>query len=153
MPYAHYPKTIENLLFAWVWPRPPRKRGFLGSPSFAKRNLAKAKLKAGEEVVAYHDATSFTRIFGSIACDQPLEVTVDFANDECDDEGNPVSDANIAKLHYDAQALKQAYDPDKQAATGKYFTMIFGRWLRVTVKNTGSKDAKLLRVFARGSVF
>ncbi len=103
--------------------------------------------------MAYHDAQPFTRFYGSIASDQPLEVTITFSNDEVDDEGRSISDENIAKLHYDAEALRQLYDPKKQGASGKYFVTIFGHWIRVEVKNAGDAPTKQLRVYVRGSVF
>jgi hypothetical protein len=158
VPLTHYPKTAENLVFAWVQPRPPGvapeegKPDFLGIP-FSERNLFKDPIGAGESVVAYHDAQPFTRFYGSIASDQSLEVTITFSNDEVDDAGRPVSDDNIAKLHYDAEALRQLYDPKKQGPSGKYFVTIFGHWIRVEVKNTGDAPTKDLRVYVRGSVF
>lgn len=158
MPLTHYPKTAENLVFAWVQPRPadvPHEEGkpdFLGIP-FSERNLFKDPIAAGESVVAYHDAQPFTRFYGSIASDQPLEVTITFSNDEVDDEGRSISDENIAKLHYDAEALRQLYDPKKQGPSGKYFVTIFGHWIRVEVKNAGDAPTQQLRVYVRGSVF
>lgn len=103
--------------------------------------------------MSYHDAQPFTRFMGSIAADQRLEVTFTFANDEVDARGDYVTDETISTLNYDAEALKQLYDPGKQAATGKYFVTIFGRWLRVEVKNVGDKPTEKLRVYVRGSVF
>ena len=88
-----------------------------------------------------------------MASDQLLEMTLSFSNEETDVAGNYVTDENIMTLHYDAEGLKQAYEPVKQAATGKYLCMIFGRYLRVEVKNVGSKPTSELRVFVRGSVF
>lgn len=102
---------------------------------------------------AYHDAQPFTRFYGSVAADQPLEVSIAFSNEETDADGYYVNDDNIASLHYDAEALKQLYDPAKQAQTGKWFATIFGRYLRVEVKNVGTKPTSNLRVFVRGSVF
>ncbi len=112
-----------------------------------------APIEPGKSVVAYQDAQNFTRFYGSIACDQPLEVTFSFSNEEVDGLGEPVSDETIAHLHYDAEALKQLYDPTKQGPSGKYFVTIFGRWLRVEVKNVGKATTQNLRVFVRGSVF
>lgn len=153
MPFTHYPKLTWNLLAAWVQPAPPRKPGFLGQPAFADLNRFAEPLKPGDTVVSYHDAQPFTRFMGSIAADQKLEVTFTFANDEVDDAGDFVTDESISKLHYDAEALKQLYDPAKQGASGKYFVTIFGRWLRVEVKNGGDKPTETLRVYVRGSVF
>jgi hypothetical protein len=47
----------------------------------------------------------------------------------------------------------QLYDPKKQGPTGKYFSMIFGRWIRVEAKNIGEAPTKQLRIYVRGSVF
>ena len=76
-----------------------------------------------------------------------------FSNDEVASDGHWVTDANIDKLHYDAEALKQLYDPKKQAQTGKFFVTIFGRFLRVEIKNVGESATKELRAYVRGSVF
>jgi hypothetical protein len=158
VPLTHYPKTAENLVFAWVQPRPPDvrpKKGlpdFLGRP-FSELNRFDKPIAPQQSVVGYHDAQPFTRFYGSIASDQPLEVTITFSNDEVDGEGRHVSDDNISKLRYDAEALRQLYDPNKQGPTGKYFVTIFGHWIRVEVKNVGEKPTGELRVYVRGSVF
>ena len=68
-------------------------------------------------------------------------------------DGRYVTDDNIASLNFDAEALKQMYEPAKQGPTGKYFCTIFGRYFRVQVKNVGTKPTDFLRVFVRGSVF
>jgi hypothetical protein len=158
MPLTHYPKTVENLVFAWVQPAPPDvtpKEGqpdFLGQP-FSDVNRFDKPIEPGQSVVGYHDAQPFTRFYGSIASDQPLEVSISFSNDEVAPDGQPVNDDNIKELHYDAEALRQLYDPQKQGATGKYFVTIFGHWIRIEIKNTGEKATEKLRVYVRGSVF
>lgn len=155
---THYPKTAENLVFAWVQP-PPRdvrpqkgRPDFLGRP-FSELNRFEKAIEPEQVVVGYHDAQPFTRFYGSIASDQPLEVTIVFSNDEVAADGCSVSDANISKLNYDAEALRQFYDPKKQGPTGKYFCTIFGHWIRVEIKNVGEKRTEMLRVYVRGSVF
>lgn len=153
MPYTHYPKNSFNLIFAWVQPAPPDQPPFFGQPRFATLNRFTAPLQVGQVVEAYHDAQPFTRFYGSVAADQPLEVALAFSNEETDAQGCYITDANIASLHFDAEALRQAYDPTKQGATGKWFATIFGRYLRVTVKNIGTAPTEALRVFVRGSVF
>jgi len=153
VPFTHYPKLAANVIFAWVQPAPPDAPGFLGQPAFSTLNRFVKPLEPNEVVVGYQEAQNFTRFYGSIASDQPLIVTFTFANDEVGPDGAPVSDETIAQLHYDAEALKQMYDPTKQAQTGKYFVTIFGRWLRVEVQNAGKKPTSELRVFVRGSVF
>ncbi len=82
-----------------------------------------------------------------------MEVTFSFSNDEVAEDGHYVTDENMSKLHYDAEALKIAYEPKKQSATGKYLVTIYGRWLRIDVKNVGDKPTEWMRVFVRGSVF
>lgn len=134
-------------------PRPADKLNFLNHPRFDRINLVKEPLPAGATVVAHHSAQNFTRFYGSIKCDQPLEILFEFSNDEVTDEGDWVTDASMSTLSYDAEALRLAYDPAKQAATGKYLVTIYGRWLRVQIKNTGSKPAEKMRVYVRGSVF
>lgn len=153
MAFTHYPKTDTNVIFAWVSPAPPDKPNFLNHPKFSTLNLLKAPIEPGKSVVAYHSAQNFTRFYGSLACDQPLEVCFTFSNDEVTEDGDWVTDENMKTLNYDAEALKQAYDPSKQAATGKYLVTIYGRWLRVEVKNVGSKPTSWMRVYVRGSVF
>lgn len=153
MPFTHYPKLAANVIFAWVQPPPPDQPNFLNMPRFAPLNRFEVPLEPGKTFVGYQDAQNFTRFYGSIASDQPLEVTFSFSNEEVAKDGHWITDANIADLRYDAEALKQLYEPKKQGASGKYFVTIFGRWLRVEVKNTGDKPTEMLRVFVRGSVF
>ncbi len=153
MPFTHYPKLAANVIFAWVQPAPPDQPGFLNQRRFKHFNRFEEPLQAGKTVVAYHEAQNFTRFYGSVASDQPLEVTFSFSNDEVAPDGTHVTDENLPTLSYDAEALKQAYDPAKQSQTGKFLVTIFGRWLRVEVKNVGAKPTSLLRVYVRGSVF
>lgn len=158
MPFSHYPKTVGNIVFAWVLPKPPDvglepgRPNVLGRP-FAELNRFEKDLAPNEILVGYHDAQPFTRFYGSIACDQPLDVSITFSNDEVDDQGRLVSDDNLDKLHYDAQGARQVYDPAKQEQSGKIFSMIFGRWIRVEIKNLGDKPPTFLRLYIRGSVF
>lgn len=153
MPFTHYPKLAANVIFAWVQPPPPDEKGFLNQPRFSSLNRFTKPLVPEQTVVGYQEAQNFTRFYGSIAADQKLEVTFTFSNDEVGPNGHPVSDESLPRLNYDAEALKQLYEPTKQGATGKYFVTIFGRWLRVEVKNVGDKPTERLRVFVRGSVF
>lgn len=158
MPLTHYPKTVENLVFAWVQPAPPDVAPREGLPDFLGRrfselNRFREPLEPGQVVVGYHDAQPFTRFYGSIASDQPLEISIVFSNDEVASDGQTVNDANIGSLHYDAEALRQLYDPKKQGPTGKYFVTIFGHWIRVEIKNMGAAPTEQLRVYVRGSVF
>jgi hypothetical protein len=158
VPLTHYPKNTENLVFAWVQPAPPDVRPKKGMPDFLGRSFSSVNrfdkpVEPQQSVVAFHDAQPFTRFYGSIGCDQPLEVTISFSNDEIDPEGRHISDGNLHALHYDAEALKQLYDPKKQGPTGKYFVTIFGHWIRVEIKNVGEKPTEQLRVYVRGSVF
>jgi len=158
MPFSHYPKTVWNIVFACVQPPPPDippekgKPNFLGLP-FSKLNRFRGPLEPGACLVGHHDAQPFTRFFGSIASDQPLEVSLTFSSDEVDAEGRHVSDQNIGRLHYDALGVRQTYDPTKQDQTGKIFSMIFGRWIRIEAKNVGKETPKFLRLYIRGSVF
>jgi hypothetical protein len=153
VPFTHYPKNAFNLIFAWVQPRPPVGKPFFGQPPFSTLNLFEKPLEPGAVVSAFHDAQPFTRFYGSVACDQPLEMTLSFSNEETDANGDYVTDDNIAGLNFDAEALKQMYEPTKQGPTGKYFCTIFGRYFRVQIKNVGPKPTEFLRVFVRGSVF
>lgn len=145
-------------MFAWVQPAPPDVSGdhegpdFLGRP-FSEMNRFQEPIGPGQVVVGYHDAQPFTRFYGTIYCTQPLEVSLSFSNDEVAADGRVVSDDNIDKLHYDGEALRQIYDPQKQGPTGKFFVTIYGRFLRVEIKNTGDAPTKELRTYVRGSVF
>lgn len=159
MPLTHYPKTTNNLVFAWVRPAPPAVPpredlpDFLGR-SFSEMNLWDKKVFGpGETARAFHDAQPFTRFYGSIACDQPLDISLVFSNEEVDARGLVVCDENIATLNYDAWGAHQSYDPKKQEQTGKIFSMIFGRWIRVEATNVGEAPPTFFRLFLRGSVF
>jgi hypothetical protein len=158
MPLTHYPKTSANLVFAWVQPPPPNVKpteglpDFLGRP-FSELNLWKEPLAPGKSVVGYHDAQPFTRFYGSAASSQKLEISLTFSNDEVDAKGHFVTDDNLGSLNYDALGLRQIYDPTYQEQTGRFFSMIFGRWIRIEIKNVGEAETALLRVFLRGSVF
>lgn len=158
IPFSHYPKTVNNLVFAWVQPAPPDvelERGlpnFLGG-KFSELNLFKEPIGPGQAAVGYHDAQPFTRFYGSVASNVALELTIMFSNDEVAADGRPVSDDNIGSLNYDAEALRLLYDPKKQGATGKFFCTIFGRFLRVEIKNTGDAPTEVIRAYVRGSVF
>lgn len=152
MPFTHYPKLVANVIFAWVQPPPPDKKNFLNQPRFKKLNRFREPLPPKKSVVAYHEAQNFTRFYGSIYADQPLEVTFSFSNDEVDDDGNWVTDNNLPSLHYDAEALKKAFDP-KKSGQGGFLVTIYGRWLKVEVTNVGDKPTEKMRVIVRGSVF
>jgi hypothetical protein len=158
MAFTHYPKTVKNVVLAWVQPPPPdvaREAGrpdFLGRP-FSELNRFREPVGPGGGVVGYHDAQPFTRFYGSVACSASLEVTISFSNDEVAPDGHWVTDDNISALHYDAEALKQLYDPQKAQQTSRFFVTIFGRWLRVGIKNVSETPTEFMRVFVRGSVF
>lgn len=158
MPFSHYPKTVGNVVLAWVQPAPPDvepdagRPDFIGQP-FSELNSFKEPIEPGASVVGYHDAQPFTRFYGTVASDQPLEVIISFSNDEVDADGHWVTDDNVDTLNYDGEALRLAYDPDKPAQSGKFFVTIYGRFLRVVVKNVGDHPTEELRVYVRGSVF
>jgi hypothetical protein len=158
VPLTHYPKTSDNLVFAWVQPPPPDaplREGlpdFLGRP-FSELNRFREPIAPGESVVGYHDAQPFTRFYGSLCCDQSLDVTLAFSNDEVDANGQLVCDESIDSLNYDALGVHQIYDPKKQEQTGKFFGLIFGRWIRFEIKNVGDEATTILRAYVRGSVF
>jgi uncharacterized protein (DUF3820 family) len=136
-----------------VQPIPLAGKRFHGQPDFTELNLLTKPLEPGDVVSAYHVAQPFTRFYGSLASDQPLEMTLAFSNEEVDVLGNYVTDENITTLNFDAEGLKQAYDPLRQGQTGKFFSTIYGRYIRVEVKNVGKQPTKFLRAFIRGSVF
>ena len=153
MGLSHYPKLVSNVLACWVQPPPPDRAHFFGQVRFKTLNRFEAPLEPQQSCVAHHDAQNFTRLYGSVFCDQPLEVVLSFSSDEVAPDGDWVRDENLPDLHYDAEALHQAYDPNKQAVTGKFFSTIYGRWLKMEVKNVGRAPTTEMRVFLRGSVF
>ena len=120
---------------------------------FSSVNRLWASLGPGESFVFCHEAQNFTRFFGSLASDQSLELVCAFSNDEVAPDGEPVADANISLLHYDAEALRQRFDPERPAVGGKFFVTIYGRWIRVVLSNVGSAPTAFLRAYVRGSVF
>ena len=112
-------------------------------------------LQPGASFVAYHSAQNFTRFFGSLASDQPLELGCSFSNDEVAPSGEAICDENLKDLFYDAEALHQAFDPTKPKINngGKFFITIFGRWICVELTNRGSAPTSVLRAYLRCSVF
>ena len=158
MPLTHYPKTSDNLVFAWVQPPPPDVApveglpDFLGRP-FSELNRFKDPIPPGGSVVGYHDAQPFTRFYGGVCADQKLDIALAFSNDEVASDGRVVRDDNISELNYDVLGVRQLYDPAKHEQTSKIFTMIFGRWIRIEIKNVGERETSLLRAVIRGSVF
>jgi hypothetical protein len=150
MPQTHYPKTENNIICAWVWPRPPVMPPFKASmPNFAATNLADRALAAGNTFVAHHSALGCTRLYTSFAADQPLEISFEFSNDEIGPDGSWVTDATLPLLNWDVLDAKTYKVGDHKGN----WILILGRWLRVTVKNTGTKSIKEMRVYCRGSVF
>jgi len=158
VPLSHYPKTVTNLVLAWVQPPPPDvapRKGlpdFLGRP-FSEINRFQKPVDPGAVVHGHHDAQPFTRFYGSVFSDQPLLITLAFSNDECGPDGGFVSDEGLPQLNYDAEALKHSFDPERPGPTGRFFVTIYGRWLRVSIQNTGGAPTKKLRLYCRGSVF
>lgn len=115
-------------------------------------NLLKEPLPPNKEVSAYHSAQNFTRFYGSLYADQPLEMTASFSNDEVTDDGDWPTDVQLPSLHYDALADHKTYKPDAPG-TGKFFVIIHGKWIKFTVKNIGEETITKMRVYIRGSVF
>jgi len=118
-------------------------------PNFAETNLATEALAPGESFVAHHSALGCTRLYTSFACDQPLEVSFEFSNDEIGPDGSWVTDDTLPLLNWDVLDAKTYKVGERRG----HWILILGRWLRVTVKNTGTKSIKEMRVYCRGSVF
>jgi hypothetical protein len=149
--FSHYPKIESNVIFAWVWPRPPDKDPFTASsPRFAETNLIEAPLAPGESLFGYHSVQGCTRLYDSIVSDQPMVMTYEFSNDEVGPDGSWVTDETMPLLHYDVLERETEYKPGERKG---HWTLILGRWLRVTVKNVGNAPTKELRCYVRGSVF
>ncbi len=125
---------------------------FLGRP-FSELNRFKDPIRPGASVVGHHDAQPFTRFYGSICADAKLDVTLMFSNDEVSSDGRVVRDDNIVELNYDVLGVRQLYDPTKHEQSSKIFSLIFGRWIRIEIKNVGDREPTFLRIFIRGSVF
>lgn len=147
MPQTHYPKTENNLICSWVWPRLPEKPPFKSLAPFV--NLADKALAPGEEFVAHHSALGCTRLYTTMVADQALEVTFECSNDEVDRDGNWITDETLPLCNWDHHESKVAKVGDRKG----HWILILGRWLRVTVKNVGSAPVKEMRVHVRGSVF
>lgn len=118
-------------------------------PRFDETNLAREQLAPGESYLAHHSVLGCTRLYTSIAADQPLEVTFEFSNDEVSDDGCWVTDETMPKLHWDVIERKEHKVGDRKG----HWVLILGRWLRVRVRNIGTAPASELRVYVRGSVF
>lgn len=174
MPFTHYPKNTENLIAAVVWPAPPDKpHPHLPLPLLSEVNRATGPLEPGKTIRVFHEAQNFTRFYGSITSDQSLEIACSFSNDEVYlgeaslrgyvneadgsiiEPGTHVNDSNIHLLNYDAEALRQTFDPAKPKASNgsKFFVTIFGRWICFELTNKGTAPTQFVRAYLRGSVF
>lgn len=72
MPFTHYPKLEENLFLSACWYGENDPRNTIDQP-----------LAPGAEGVVLHGvAQNFTRFYGTVAADQPLDVTFSFSNEE-----------------------------------------------------------------------
>lgn len=140
-----------------MWPAPPDKpHPHLPLPLLSEVNRATGPLEPGKVIRVYHEAQNFTRFYGSITADQPLEIACSFSNDEVFLEGGEhVNDTNIHLLNYDAEALRQTFDPAKPKASNgsKFFVTIFGRWICFELTNKGTAPTQFVRAYLRGSVF
>lgn len=159
MSFTHYPKTEYNLIMSWVYPgikeearkvRHGDSKNIVPVPSV---NMLKKPLEAKGESIGHHSAQNFTRFYGSIFSDVPIQLLFDFANDDFTKDGKHPLDKDLPLLNYDANALIHAYDPEKPQMGSKFLVTIYGKWLRVTLRNTSDKPSEVLRVHVRGSVF
>lgn len=150
MPQTHYPKTENNIICAWVWPRPPDQPPFKASmPRFSETNLADRALAPKDQFVTHHSVLGCTRLYVSFFADQPLDVAFEFSNDEVGPDGSWVTDKTMPELNWDVLDGKTYKVGERKG----HWILILGRWLRVTVKNTGVAPVDGLRVYVRGSVF
>ena len=108
-------------------------------------------LKPGEVLEWYHSVQSFSRIFGSLASDQPLEYWYYYSNDETSADGHWVTDDTIHTLNWDITAKEGTYKPGDKS-TG-IFLIITGRWLKFRLKHNGTEPVTFLRAYTRGMVF
>lgn len=159
MSFTHYPKTEYNLIMSWVFPKPkelPRVARH-GAPEnlmpVPSANLLFKKLDANQAVIGCHSAQNFTRFYGSILADVPIQMLFDFSNDDFNVNGQHPVDKDLPELNYDANALIHSYDPEKPQMGSKFLVTIYGKWLRVTLKSLSDKPSEVLRVHVRGSVF
>lgn len=153
MGFSHYPKTSDNLVFAWRWPQPPIHPPFPGFRPFSEVNRADGNLDPEHEWVAYADAIGFTRLFFSVKSDQKLLVSLDFSDQETDAYGLRVSDDNISKLDYYVLAKEHHYDPENHRRTCKFFEIAQGRWMRLAIRNVSETPISRIDAYLRGSVF
>lgn len=155
---THYPRQEATLVRCCVWPLPPDRPNFKTLPKLSELNLLEKYrgqsevLRPGEDVTWYHSALQFSRLFGSLACDQPIEFSYHFSNDEVYEKtGHWITDATLPFLNYDVVAKEGTYKPGERH-TG-HFMIIVGRWLRVRFKNVGDAPIKFIRAYARGIPF
>lgn len=157
MSFTHYPKTEHNLIMSWVFPikyedtrKVRRKTEYVSVPSM---NLMRGDPVKGQVLVGCHSAQNFTRFYGSVYADTPVQLTYEFSNDEYNESGTHPLDNDLPNLHYDAEAQIVQFDPLKPGIGSKQLVTIYGKWLRVTLKFLGETQPSQLRVYIRGSVF
>jgi hypothetical protein len=145
--FTHYPKLEKNLVHSAYW----RGEGDI-------RNTMGVPLGPGETITGFASAINFTRFYGSIFADQPLQLVLSFGNDEdhaLPDPRYPDTEelqdlTDPADAHYDVVA--QEVMSEGGAGEG-FFCIIYGKWLKIEITNTGDEPVKVLRCFTRASVF
>lgn len=168
MAFTHYPK-LDAPLFAvlhYYGPDDPRNKG--KPPA------------VGESVVLYGHAVNFTRYYGSIFCSQPLVLSMDFASDlkvapidpdpvfqgrtfdlaldhsfrklfPVEDGLREITDEDLPGLNYDARTPEIKYSPEQGGL--KFFQIIYGTYLRLTLTHKGTEPITALRFACCCSVF
>lgn len=167
MAFTHYPKIETPSWGEALWFGQGDPRNTLFEPLAAKGTA-----------VLWGSAVNFTRYYGSIHSDQPVEVAFDFAGDSKVlvqkpgilgdlevDQSLPenirhfyparnglrdVTDEDLKALHYDARAIEVSC---KANSSAKFVVTIYGLYLRVTARNLGESPAHSLRLYVFGSVF
>ena len=118
MGFSHYPKLDNCCFFAHDEAVPPDK-----------------------PLVVYRRASSYTRLFYTIATDQPGEMEVAFTLE-------PACKASEAHC-YDAVDAR-SYKPGDSRL---YFVICAGSWMRATYRNTSGQEQSFFRLRLWGSVF
>ena len=101
MPFTHYPKLEENLFLSACWYGPDDPRNTMKDP-------------LREYVVLHGVAQNFTRFYGTVFADVPLDLTFSFSNEERVVVPQPRQADNVAlaKFHADAPRLDERLPKD-----------------------------------------
>jgi hypothetical protein len=116
-------------------------------------NCARAPLAPGESWTEYHDVLGFTRMFYGAEANVPLTIEVWYSMQQVTPDGLYVTDESLPLLRYNIFGRRHKYDPERHEQTCKFFEIVHGRWLRLSIKNDGDKLLDLCDINVCPSVF